>query len=112
MPNLERWWGAPRFLRFAIYTSLAGTIAGTLFGCVVGLPGIIVGLDPFIYSAMVAFGILYARQPVQFFGVLPLTGRQMMFGILGFAAFFVVLNEAWADGVAYAAAIGVAVMLT
>ena len=34
----------------------------------------ILGLTPFIYASIVAFGIIYARQPVQFFGVLPLTG--------------------------------------
>jgi membrane associated rhomboid family serine protease len=112
VPNLEKWWGTPRFLAFVAYTSVAGTIAATLFGLVIGAPGVIDGLDPFLYASIVAFGIIYARQPVRFFGVLPLTGRQLMYGILAFLTLFVVLNGAWTDGAAFVAAILVAVMLT
>jgi membrane associated rhomboid family serine protease len=112
VPQLERWWGTSRFLRFAAYTSLAGTVAGTLFGLLIEQNASVSGLDPFIYASIVSFGILYARQPVRFFGVLPMTGRQLMYGILGFVALFVVLTRAWASGAAFAAAIGVAVALT
>ena len=49
-----------------------------------GLISVIFGLSPFMYASIVAFGIVYARQPVQFFGVLPLTGRQLMYGFIGF----------------------------
>jgi hypothetical protein len=38
------------------------------------------GLNLLIYASIVAFGIAHARQPVQFFGVLPPTGRQLMYG--------------------------------
>jgi hypothetical protein len=70
------------------------------------------GLDPFMYAAIVAFGIVYARQPVQFFGVLPLTGRQLMFGFIGFLALFVVLQQFWELGAAYAAAMIAAAFIT
>ena len=70
------------------------------------------GLDPFIYASIVAFGIVYARQPVQFFGVLPLTGRQLMYGILAFLALSIALSRHWTDGVAYAAAMIAAAVLT
>ncbi len=46
------------------------------------------GLDPFITASMVAFGVVYAKQPVQFFGVLPLTGRQLMYGFIGFLVLY------------------------
>jgi membrane associated rhomboid family serine protease len=114
VPTLERFWGTARFYRFVAITSLVGTAAGCAFGYAIGDVGAPVGgLDPFIYAAIVAFGIVYARQPVQFFGVLPLTGRQLMYGILGFLALSVVLQQHWTLGVAYAAAmLAAAVMMS
>ncbi|HEX4421486.1 MAG TPA: rhomboid family intramembrane serine protease [Kofleriaceae bacterium] len=114
VPTLERFWGTARFYRFVAVTSLVGTAAGCLFGLATHNSMISVsGLDPFIYAAIVAFGIMYARQPVQFFGVLPLTGRQLMYGILGFLALSVVLRQQWELGVAYAAAmLAAAIMIS
>jgi membrane associated rhomboid family serine protease len=112
VPTLERFWGTNRFYRFVAITSLLGTT----FGCLAGLGlhedhAVIAGLSPFVYGAVVAFGVVYGRQPVQFFGVLPLTGRQFMYGMLGFALLFVVLQGAWPQGAAMAAAmIGAALM--
>jgi len=112
VPTLERFWGTARFYRFVAITSLVGTLAGCTLGFLVGTNQPIAGLDPFIYAAIVAFGIVYARQPVQFFGVLPLTGRQLMYGILGFLAFSVVIQQHWASGAAYGAAALAAAILT
>jgi membrane associated rhomboid family serine protease len=111
VPTLERWWGIKRFFVFALATSLAGTIAGTLAALALDSPAAVVGYDPMVYGAIVAFGILYGRQQVQFFGVIPMTGRQLMFGILGFVTLFVILGQQWSLGAAYAAAMGVAAML-
>jgi len=110
-PTLERWWGTRRFLVFALVTSLAGTISGTLMGLATGKLGVVVGYDPFVYGSIVAFGILYGKQPVSFFGVLPMTGRQLMFGIIGFVTLFVVLGAEWELAAAYAAAMGLAALL-
>lgn len=112
IPTLERFWGTPRFLRFAAITSIVATLAGTLTGLALGHNAPILGLSPFIYASVVAFGIVYARQPVQFFGVLPLTGRQFMYGFLAFVALFVVLQSFWELGAAYAAAIIAATLMT
>lgn len=112
VPVLERFWGTPRFYRFAAITSLAGTLFGTLAGLALGRDMPIEGLAPFVYAAIVAFGIVYARQPVQFFGVLPLTGRQLMYGFLGFATLFVVLQQLWPLAAAYAAATIAAALIT
>lgn len=113
VPTLERFWGIARFYRFVAITSLAGTAAGCLFGLATGsMDAAVSGLDPFIYASIVAFGILYARQPVQFFGVLPLTGRQLMYGILAFLALSVLLQQHWMFGVAYGAAMLAAGLLT
>jgi len=112
VPTLERFWGTARFYRFALVTSLAGTVVGTGVGYLIGSNAEILGLSPFIYAAVVAFGIVYARQPVQFFGVLPLTGRQLMYGFMGFVALFVVLQQFWSQGAAFAAAMLAAAIMT
>ena len=113
VPTLERFWGTARFYRFVAITSLAGTLAGCAFALATQKMAVAVsGLDPFIYASIVAFGIVYARQPVQFFGVLPLTGRQLMYGILGFLAFSVLIQQHWVLGVAYGAAMLAAAVVT
>jgi membrane associated rhomboid family serine protease len=119
VPTLERFWGTARFYRFVAITSIVGTLVGTGVGYLVGTPagpsglgGGILGLNPFIYSSIVAFGIVYARQPVQFFGVLPLTGRQLMYGFMGFLLLFVLLQAKWAEGASFAAAMIAAAMMT
>ncbi|MEZ4367484.1 MAG: rhomboid family intramembrane serine protease [Kofleriaceae bacterium] len=112
VPTLERFWGTARLLRFAAMTLLAGTIVGTLTGLGTGREVPMLGYDPFIYACIVAFGIIYARQPVQFFGVLPMTGRQLMFGILAFLVLMITLNGQWEDGAGIMAAIGLTVLIT
>lgn len=112
VPTLERFWGTPRFYRFVAITSIAGTIAGCAVGQLIGMNTAVVGLSPFILASIVAFGVIYARQPVQFFGVLPLTGRQLMYGFIAFFALFVVLQQLWEDGAAMAAAGAVAALIT
>lgn len=113
VPTLERFWGTPRFYRFFAITSLAGVVGGVLVGVAIGQWDVpISGLDPFIWGTIVAFGIVYAKQPVQLFGALPLTGRQMMYGFLAFVALMVVLEQQWAAGASYAAGMLAAAALT
>jgi membrane associated rhomboid family serine protease len=112
VPTLERFWGTPRFYRFFAVTSVLGTLAGTLLGFALGLDQPISGLSPFMYASIVAFGIVYARQPVQFFGVLPLTGRQLMYGFIGFLILFITLQQFWQLGAAFAAAMIAAALMT
>jgi membrane associated rhomboid family serine protease len=112
VPTLERYWGTPRFYRFVAITSIVGTITGCLVGLATGRDMPILGLSPFIYASVVAFGITYARQQVQFFGVLPLTGRQLMFGFIAFLLLLVVLQGLWEKGAAFAAAMLVAAIMT
>lgn len=111
LPTLERFWGTARFLRFAAMTTVVGAAAGTACGLATGREVPMAGLDAVIYSGLVAYGVIYARQPVQFFGRLPMTGRQLMFGILGFLALFIVLQGAWEDGASYVASIGFTLLL-
>ena len=112
VPTLERFWGTPRFYRFVAITSILGTTAGVGLGYLIGTNEPILGLSPFIYASIVAFGIVYARQPVQFFGVLPLTGRQLMYGFIGVLIFFVAIQQFWQQGAAFAAARLAAALMT
>jgi membrane associated rhomboid family serine protease len=118
VPTLERFWGTPRFYRFVAVTSLVGTAVGVGVGYLLGqssamwMGAPVTGLTPFIDASIVAFGIVYARQPVQFFGVLPLTGRQLMYGYLAFRLLFVVLQQTWVVGAAIGAAMLAAALMT
>src|ERR1700760_3276552 len=60
VPTLERFWGTARFYRFVAITGVAGTLAGCGLSAL-GVPGAlaVTGLDPMIYAALVAFGVLY-----------------------------------------------------
>lgn len=105
VPTLERFWGTARFYRFFAVTSLVGVAAGVAMGWVTGRMNVpISGIGPFILASIVAFGVVYARQPVSFFGVLPLTGRQMMWGFLAVFGLFVILQQFWEVGASLAAA--------
>lgn len=106
LPVLERWWGPRRFALFVGVTALVGTVAGTLVGLATGRePAVpILGLEPTLFAAAIAFGIIHAKAPVQFFGLLPLTGRQFMWGMIALIAAFVLVGQEWEEGGAMALA--------
>lgn len=115
LPSLERWWGTKRFLKFAAVTSVTGVVVGTL--AAVLIPSVpdaypITGLDPLIYASIVAYGTLFANQPIRFFGVIPMTGRQLTIGISCFMLVMVVVGQAWAEGAAFVSAMLAAWLLT
>jgi len=112
VPTLERFWGTPRFYRFFGITALAGTAAGLLVGLATGRDMAIFGLSPFVLAAIVAFGVIYARQPVQFFGVLPLTGRQLMWGFIAVQGLVTLFGQQWEMGAAFAGACLAAAVMT
>jgi membrane associated rhomboid family serine protease len=112
VPTLERFWGTARFLRFVAITSVVGTAAGVAVGQLLGTDVPITGLSPMIIGAVVAFGVIYARQPVKFFGVLPLSGREFMFGLLAVFALSAILQGHWEAGAAQAAAAIAAAIMT
>lgn len=112
LPALENWWGKKRFLKFALWTTLAGTIVGTLVG--LALPGVHVvsGLDPFVFAGVIAFGVLFKDREVRFFGAVPMTGKHLTIGMTAFVALFIVIGQQWAEGAAMAAAVLLALGLT
>ena len=57
LPTLEKWWGQKRFLFFALWMTLAGSIAGTLVASF--LPG--VGLGATSSSLLLSLSLLEAE---------------------------------------------------
>ena len=104
VPTLERFWGTARFFRFVAATSIVGVLVGIGVGQLAGTDAAIFSLSPFVWATMVAYGVIYARQPVQIFGVLPMTGRQMMIGFIAFLTLSTVLQKDWYMGAAMAGA--------
>jgi len=103
--TLESAWGRKRFLTFFALTSLVGNLAAALFGLLVGPGTPIAGMGPFIYGAIAAFGVEWAEQPVQFFGVIPMKGKTLAIGVTIILFLQVLLNREWVFGVGYFAAI-------
>ena len=113
LPQLERWWGKKRFLLFALYTSLTGATVGTLVGYLVGSgDAIVAGLSPFVFAGIIAFGRVFSNQKVQFFAVVPLTGRQLTIGMAGLALVMLVFGKRWAHGAAMVSAMALAFLIT
>ncbi len=108
LPALESWWGTKRFLQFAVITSVAAVLVGTLAGLLLGENTAVTGLSAFIFAGIVAYGVLFADHKVYFFGVVPMTGKQLTIGIVGFMAVFIVIGRQWALGAGNAAAMLIA----
>ena len=108
LPALESWWGTRRFLQFAAITSVTAVAVGTLAGLLLGQNAAITGLSAFIFAGIVAFGVLFADHKVSFFGVVPMTGKQLTIGIIGFMAVFIIIGRQWAEGAGNASAMLVA----
>lgn len=104
VPTLERFWGTARFYRFVAATSIIGVLCGLGLGLLIGRDFPVYGLAPFTWATVIAYGIVYARQPVQIWGVLPVTGKQMMWGFIAFLTLYVGLQQIWEIGAAYAGA--------
>lgn len=112
IPSLERWWGTKRFLSFCLYTSLAGVVVGTLVGLFTGQLNVpAAGLDPTIFASLIAFGILFSKQPVQFFGVVPMTGKQLAIGISAVALLLIFVGKQWVQGGANVGAMVMAILI-
>jgi membrane associated rhomboid family serine protease len=110
VPTLEAAWGPRRFLTFFGLTVVVGNLAAALFGLLLGHAGTpITGMAPFVYAAIVAFGVQWGDQPVQFFGIIPMKARTLAIGIAVVMLLAVLLNGEWVNGVGWIAAMVAAV---
>jgi len=112
IPALEKWWGLKRFLIFAVATSATAAVIGSLAGSFLDGVHAIAGLDAFIFASIVAYGVIFAKSRVYFFAVLPLTGKQLAWGMTAFVTLMVLVGQEWATGAGWAAAMLLALALT
>jgi membrane associated rhomboid family serine protease len=115
IPALERFWGRRRFLIFFATTVLVSNLVAALVAILLGAPfsmAAIVGITSFIYASITAYGVVYANQPVQFFGVIPIKGKVLAIGTACVVALFVLIEQAWVAGVQHFAAMATALAIT
>jgi membrane associated rhomboid family serine protease len=113
VPILESTWGRSRFLKFLAVTMLVANLVAALAGLAIGQTGVpISGITPFIYAAIVAYGVDFAEQPVQFFGVIPMKGKTLAIGMAVVITLAVLLNGTWVAGAGYFAAMITAYLWT
>ena len=113
IPTLERFWGTRRFVWFFIWTALVGSVAGVLVGLALGQTGApIMGLSPFVFACIAAYGVVFYGQEVRMFGVLPLKAHVFAIGLAAILAITTLLNARWVSGAASFAAMGLAVLIT
>jgi membrane associated rhomboid family serine protease len=105
-PDLERRWGAGRFLRFLAYAVIAG------FLVVMGVdrftpvdsqprfhPGVVYGASAAIAAIAIAWARENADQTVQLFFVVPLRGKWLFWITIGFSVLDLVYPTALPEGV-------------
>jgi membrane associated rhomboid family serine protease len=113
IPTLERFWGTRRFVWFFVWTALVGSAAGVLVGIALGQLGTpVMGLSPFVFACIAAYGVVFYGQEARLFGLLPLKSHVFAIGLAVILAITTVLNARWVSGAASFAAMGLAVLIT
>lgn len=76
---LEGFWGTRRYVAFALGCGVAGYVAAAALGPlgVVDASVRLGGATPMDLAAVVAFGVVFGKRPLQVLGVLPLSSRTL-----------------------------------
>ena len=111
VPTFERFWGTRRFVVFFVTTLVVGNLVGALVGLLIAPLVPILGISPFIFAAIAAYGIVFANQDVRFFGVVPIKGKHLAIGMLVFVTIVVLLEQQWVFGASVYGAMGAAYAL-
>lgn len=94
VPALEQHWGPRRFLFFFLSVGvLANLVAVTLAHFY--QPRFFGGFNEATLAVVVAFGVLWSKQPVSFFGVLPMSARQLTLVIVGLSYIQLAIAGDW-----------------
>lgn len=101
-PPLEELWGTPKFLRFYFITGIGAGICSTVVSPNSMIPTI--GASGAIYGLLLAYGVLFPRQTLLIWGIVPIEARYLVI-ILGVMAFWLSL-AAPGSGVANIAHLG------
>lgn len=101
-PPLEKLWGTAKFLRFYFITGIGAGISTTAVGPNSLIPTI--GASGAIYGIILAYGVLFPRQTLLIWGIIPIEARFLAL-IMGVMAFWFSLT-APGSGVANIAHLG------
>ncbi len=89
-PQLEERWGEKRFLIFV----MAAIILGGTLVCLSYLLGlsnsIVLGFSAATIGLLIAWGLAWPQQQMYIFGILPLSGRQMVYVTIGLEVLYAV----------------------
>lgn len=92
-PQLEERWGERRFFIF-IMTAI---LMGGLLVCLCFLIGIskasVLGFSAATMALIIAWGLTFSSQSIYIFGILPLTGRQLVFVTIGLEVLYAVSSN-------------------
>lgn len=111
--HLEARWGTARYLTFALASAVFGYLVLALVG--LGAPAVLAsphgGTMPADLAAVIGFGVVYGRMPVQLFGALPLSARTFAGILAGILVAAPLLRGNWQGAIPLAAAAALAWLL-
>jgi membrane associated rhomboid family serine protease len=110
-PLLERPWGGKRFLTFFVATGVGANLAAALAGALAGWRQPLGGCGPSVVAMMVAFGVMYRREQVLFFGFAPMKGLHVALFLTGLWLLLALLAADFVAVVAYLTAAGLGVVM-
>lgn len=100
--RLEEEWGTQKFLRFYFITGIGAGVCTTLVSPNSYIPTI--GASGAIYGLLLAYGVLFPRDLVYIYGIIPVQARYLVLG-LGLIAFWMSLTAS-GSGIAHVAHLG------
>jgi len=97
--DVERTWGARRFVRYYLICGIGGGLAHCLFW-----QPVTIGASGAVFGIIIAFAMLFPRRTILFMGLFPLTARQLALILTGIE--LLSLGAFTPDGVAHLAHLG------
>ncbi len=92
-PQLEDRWGEKRFIIFVVMSIILGGVVVCL-SFLIGLPyAWVIGFSAATVGLVVAWGLTFSTQQIYFFGILPLTGQQLVYVTIGLEILYAVSSE-------------------
>ncbi len=111
--HLEARWGTRRYLTFVLASAVFGYLVLALVGLAV--PAALAmphgGTMPADLAAVIGFGVVHGRMPVQLFGALPISARNFAAILAGVLVAAPLLRGGWPDTIPLAAAAALAWLL-
>lgn len=82
-PNLEQRWGAKRFILFYLMGALGGALLFVAFELLSGGSHRLLGASGAVLALIIAWGMIYPKLPIYFFGILPMQGKHLILVTVG-----------------------------